>query len=104
MHLEYEPLGEEISVESSLVQAAQAVDIAGIIATESRNVEQLLQIGETWTKLADFIMAVSDARGKKELDRSSGFPTGFQAASSQGDDFEVIAEEDEDVRTEQDDC
>lgn len=89
--LVWEDIGGEVSVEGSICQAAQAIDIAGKLAVEDRDSERLLQVGEYFTKLADFIIAVGDHKAKRDLDKKSDFPTGFQASNK-----------DEDVRDEQD--
>jgi hypothetical protein len=81
----YEGIGGEVGVEEILVQAAQAIDIAGMLAARTGDAEHLLLVSEGWTKLADFIVALGDHDDKKNnLDKKSGFPTGFQ--SSKDDD------------------
>lgn len=73
------PIGEELGVEDCLVQAAQAIDTAGMLAASRGDAERLLQTGEYWTKLADFIIAYQDhAEKKQENKKKSDFPTGFQ--------------------------
>lgn len=91
--LDWEDIGGEVSVEGSICQAAQAIDIAGRLAVEQQDTERLLQVGECFTKLADFIVALSDHKAKRDLDKKSDFPTGFQPSKQ---------DEDEDVRDEQD--
>lgn len=61
----WEPIGTEVSVEGSLCQAAQAIDIAGEMATSAGDSEILMDVAERWTKLADFIVALSDHEEKK---------------------------------------
>jgi hypothetical protein len=79
----YEGIGGEVGVEEILVQAAQAIDIAGMLAARSGDAERLLLVSEGWTKLADFLVALGDHDDKKK-DKKSDFPTGFQ--SSKDDD------------------
>ena len=74
----YEGIGGGVGVEEILVQAAQAIDIAGMLAARTGDAEHLLLVSEGWTKLADFIVALGDHDDKKNLDKKSGFPTGFQ--------------------------
>lgn len=81
----YETIGDEVSVEGCLVQAAQAIDLGGMLAARSGNTERLLQAGEYWTKLADFIVALGEHQDKKDLDKKSDFPTGFQVTTKDDD-------------------
>lgn len=97
--MEYELIGEEVSAEAAVIQAAQAIDLAGAIAFTARDAGTMLQSAEHWTKLADFIIAMGEHQDKKDLDKKSDFPTGFQLASVL-EEYE-IEEEDEDAR---DDC
>lgn len=76
----YEGIGDEVGVEEILVQAAQVIDIAGMLAARTGDAERLLMVGEGWTKLADFIVALSAHEDKKNLDKKSDFRTGFQPA------------------------
>jgi hypothetical protein len=80
----YEGIGGEVGVEEILVQAAQAIDIAGMLAARTGDAKRLLLVSEGWTKLADFLVALGDHDDKKNLDKKSDFPTGFQ--SSKDDD------------------
>lgn len=80
----YEGIGGEVGVEEILVQAAQAIDIAGMLAARTGDTKRLLLVSEGWTKLADFLVALGDHDDKKNLDKKSDFPTGFQ--SSKDDD------------------
>jgi phage-related tail protein len=92
--MEYESLGDEISVEAAIVQAAHALDIACTLATESRNTDALMKTVEHWQKLAGFIMDVSEHMGDDSKEKAS-FKTGFQPNP-------VEDKEDEDARDEQD--
>lgn len=99
----YDEIGDEVSVEGLICQAAQAIDIAGKLAAEQRDSQRMMQTAECWTKLADFIVALSEHQDKKKLDKKSDFPVGFQASevNDQEDEHEIIAEEDEDVRSDE---
>ena len=76
----YDGIGDEVGVEEILVQAAHAIDIAGMLAARTGDAERLLMVGEGWTKLADFIVALSAHEDKKNLDKKPDFRTGFQPA------------------------
>lgn len=97
----YETIGDEVSIEGCLVQAAQAIDLGGMLAARSGNSERMLQAGEYWTKLADFIVALGEHQDKKDVDKKkSDFPTGFQPQSST--DKAPEAEKEFDVRDDED--
>lgn len=48
----YEPIGDEVSKESSFAQAAKALDVATKFAVESRDIEQLTNLSCIWMELA----------------------------------------------------
>lgn len=73
----WDEIGDEVSVEGAICQAAQAIDMAGKIAAETESADQLLQVGEHFRKLADFIISVSEYQQKRE-ESKSGQPMGFQ--------------------------
>ena len=94
--MEYFPLGDELTFEQALVQASQTFDLAATIALENRDTDRLLEVGTTWVKLADFMVALSEHEEKKALDEKPerDFPIGFSAT--------VNEEKEEDVRDESD--
>lgn len=47
----YTPIGDELSLPSTFVQAALALDKAAEFAVESRNAEQLTQIAMVWIEM-----------------------------------------------------
>lgn len=81
--MRYRNIGEELSFESALIQATQALDLAGRVAAENRDGSELHRLAETWVKMADFMISLAEAQDKKELDKEldakSDFPTGFQS-------------------------
>lgn len=96
MNVDYEPIGDEVSVESSIIQAAQAIDLAAMIATEGRDGESLLSAAHSWTKLAEFIINVGE-HTKEE--KKTDLPVGFQRAPVTKDEEEIeeqIARDNED--------
>lgn len=80
----WEDLGGEVSVEGAVVQAAQAIDMAGKLAVENQDAETLLRVGDYFTKLADFIMALSEQKRKNDLDtKKSDLALGFQVTNKE---------------------
>lgn len=94
--MEYFPLGEELTFEQALVQASQTFDLAAMIATEARDADKLLEVGTTWVKLADFMIAAGEHEDKKKLDEKPerDFPVGFASITND--------EKEDDVRDESD--
>lgn len=94
----YEVIGDEVSVEGAICQAAQSIDIAGKMATEAQDSERLLQAAEWWTKLADFIVALSEHQDKTEArNKKTEVQMGFRS------EHEITAEEEKNVRDERED-
>lgn len=96
--MDYESIGDEVSVEGSIVQAAQALDFAGQYAQEARNVEKLLQVAEAWQNVADFIIDFSEKEAKlEEKGKKSETPFGFHVksdADNEETETEEVEEED----------
>jgi hypothetical protein len=84
----YEPVGDELSYETALLQASQAIDLAGVLAWERRDTNQLLEVAGTWAKMADFLVALGDMQEKKDLDKKPerDFKTGFSLADKEEND------------------
>jgi hypothetical protein len=100
--MEFEGIGDEVSVEAALLQSAQAIDIVAMMATETRDTARLLEAAEAWRNLADFIVALSEHQDKQEK-KKADIPMGFQSKTAdQADKNEITAEENEDVRDESD--
>jgi hypothetical protein len=84
--MKYEFIGEEVSVEGAVVQAAQALDFAGKYAQQDRNTEALLDVAASWTKVAEFIVALTDHDEKKNEDaKKSDVPFGIQPSKAEVD-------------------
>jgi hypothetical protein len=81
----WEGIGDEVSIEGTVCQAAQAIDIAGMLAVEQQDAPTLLKVGEAFTRLSDFIMSVSDYK-RKNSDGKSDVPMGFQVSNSDDED------------------
>lgn len=105
MRAKYEPIGEELNINTAAVQAAYALDSSATIAEQQRDHAGMLAVGEAWMKLADFLVALRDADSK--LPDKEKKPFGFQ--SKQADltdgvsfDLQDQEDEDEDVRDDED--
>lgn len=61
----YRRIGEEVSAETTLAQAAQAFDIASVFAEESKDIENLIRIGMAWV---DFSRLLGDPGEESEDD------------------------------------
>jgi hypothetical protein len=77
----YEPLGDELSNIAAYVQAATALDRAGMYADETKNSEQLTQIAMVWLEMAVRLTGPEDEEGMVDeldlLEDSDSYPLGF---------------------------
>lgn len=48
----YDPIGDEVSKSTALIQAAAALDVATNLAVESRDIESLSSLSCIWMELA----------------------------------------------------
>lgn len=104
--MEYTINGDEISVESCIVQATVALDATGTMAQQSLNSERMLEVADAWVKLADFMNVVEQARNeghKPDRKVSFGFSKEETVHNTDGDfeRFEQLEIEEDDAR---DDC
>lgn len=102
--MNFEGIGDEVSVEGSIVQAAQALDFAGQFAQEARDTDRLLKIAEAWQNVADFIIELSEKEAKlDEKSKKDETPFGFHSKPDElvkadnDDEFEIEVEEDDDA-------
>lgn len=110
----YEPIGEELTIETAAVQAAISLDVAATIAERQSDAATVVQVAEQWMKLADFMAALRDNDDKRPDEKKNNLPMGFQVAATEIsedvvsnviiDDGNIELEEieEEDVRS--DDC
>jgi hypothetical protein len=78
----YTPIGDELSLPSTFVQAALALDKAAEFAVESRNADQLTQIAMVWIEMGARLNAPNgdDDEEDDEGDvagESEDYPLGF---------------------------
>lgn len=95
--MEYTPAGDEVSLEACILQATVALDATGILAQDSRDSERMLQVAESWIKLADFMGALEQSR--RDSRPEPKLKTGFQPSA---EIEEEIREEEIDVRDDED--
>ena len=97
--MRYTNLGDEVTVGATIVQATVALDVAAKFAQETKNFDGMIQVAETWMKLADFMAALEDAEEKKgPKKKEHNVPLGFQP-SDKDDDNEI---EDDNARRDED--
>lgn len=109
--MRYSPIGDEVSVEGAILQAAQALDYAGKFAFDSRDTGTLLKVSESWKEVADFIVAFSEHEAKlEEKEKKVDVPLGFQPTpkdkeelAESEDEHTIIVEEEDNVRDSDDD-
>lgn len=105
MRVKYEPIGDELSIQTAAVQAAYALDSSATMAEQQRDAGKMLAVGEAWMKLADFLAALRDA-DSKHADKSETVKMGFQphieVADQADDDAIELETEDEDARSDDD--
>jgi hypothetical protein len=56
--VKYTPIGDAISVESTFVQAAIALDVAAQFAVEGRDTEQMNRTAELWIEMSKALMEI----------------------------------------------
>lgn len=105
--MDYEPIGDELTIEIAAVQAAIALDVSAKFAEQQSDSEGMLKVAEGWMKLSDFLAALRDAEAKlPEKKVTSQVPIGFQPTATidlTDEELDVIElDEVEDVRD--DDC
>jgi hypothetical protein len=84
--IKYTPIGDAISPEATIVQAAIALDVAAQWAVESRNIEQMNNVALGWTELSKVLMSIDEDESTPPVDKE---PVGFR---------KIEAKEEEDVR------
>ena len=77
----YDPFGDVLSVETAFVQASHALDLAGALAVESRDGEQLTKIAAMYIELGSRMILPSEdeEEEEEEHDLSSLQPIGFHS-------------------------
>ncbi len=77
----YEPIGDVLSAETAFIQASTALDIAAMLAVESKDAEQLRRTAEQYIELGSRLMnpgpAGEDDEEEHDLSSQGGF--GFAA-------------------------
>lgn len=76
----YEPIGDDLNFEVAFLQAAAALDLAAILAVESRDAERLESIGGHWIAMADRLMPNRHAQDDDEEEEQTADknPIGFK--------------------------
>lgn len=70
----YTPIGDAISPEATIVQAAIALDVAAQWAVERKDIEQMNTVALGWTELSKVLMAIEEEPEGPPADRN---PLGF---------------------------
>jgi hypothetical protein len=95
------PTKGDLGPEEALLQAANALDAAGMEAERRGDIEGMLNVGAMWMKLSEEIMSFSHAAEAAEEKEKTGelvkadskIETGFQRGPS--DEDVIIAEEED---------
>lgn len=66
----FEPIGDELSPQVAWVQAAIALDIAGLIAQKREDIEGLCNVASLYTDLAQSMIGVVQA-DEEEIDQEA---------------------------------
>lgn len=98
------PKGVEIGPEEALLQSASAIDAAGAMAEQNRDVEGLLEVAALWMKFCEGIVGfsekVEEAQDKQELKEKElvkgNTRVGFCLPEPDSDDEGITVEEDDD--------
>lgn len=72
----YEPLEDVLSAETAFLQASCALDIAALLAVESRDMQQLAAIAQQYIELGSRLMSSHESEDEEEehdLSSESGF-------------------------------
>lgn len=100
----FEPIGEILSPETAFVQAANALDVAGMLAVKQDDVEGISNVAALYIELATRLMGgVPDEEEEEEVDHDAlarKVPLGFRPCLVE--DEEIIPD-DEEVELELDD-
>jgi hypothetical protein len=68
----------EIDLETVLLQAASALDAAGVIAERNNDVEGLLNVSAFWMKFGDTLQEATASVVEEDMLGTKKFETGFQ--------------------------
>lgn len=72
----WDDVGDTVSIEASIQQATQALDLAGAFATRTKNSEDLTSISHGWMRMVETLAGLSaqaEARGAEPSDKQVGF-------------------------------
>ena len=97
--MRYTNIGDEVTVPATLVQATIALDSAGKMAYDQKNIESMLQVAKSWMDFAGLMIAVEENEDKRSEPKKK-VKLGFQPTSPE--DEEDIELEDEDARSDED--
>jgi hypothetical protein len=82
--VKYSPIGDSISPESSLVQAAIALDVAAQFAVDTRDTAQMNTTAGLWIELAKTLLGIEeDEEGPQTEGRT---PLGFMITTDKEND------------------
>lgn len=71
--IKYTPIGDAISPEATIVQAAIALDVAAQWAVAREDTEQMNSIANGWTELSKVLMAIEEDEGPPPEREPAGF-------------------------------
>lgn len=71
--IQYTPIGDAISPEATIVQAAIALDVAAQWAVDRKDAEQMNTVALGWTELSKVLMAIEEDEGPPPEREPAGF-------------------------------
>lgn len=89
---DYEPFGEELSVEVAYLQAAALLDLAGKYAVEFRDIERLENVSVLWMELGNRMMRGAHLHEEEEEEEPKKHPLGFRPNGIEEEDGKFVGE------------
>lgn len=75
----YSEIGDVLGVESAFIQASKALDVAGYLAEENRDIDSLLKVAQTWVVIGE---RLSPDYHEDDDDEEEKAPFGFAVADA----------------------
>lgn len=90
--VKYTPIGDAISPQATIVQAAIALDVAAQWAVQKKNIKQMNNVALGWTELSKVLLGLEEEDESPPTDRN---PVGFVIRTEE-DEYDGIDTEDTD--------
>lgn len=87
--LQYSPIGDELSGNAALLQAASALDAAVFFAVENRDTASLMQASTMWVAIAEKLGVVLSEDDDEEEDEPKKHKFGFNNSKTEKEDEDI---------------